>query len=321
MLLLRLMMVSFLVTVNNFAAAYFDDQSNTVPLSGYKMVSPQPVSVQAPPTGGIITASPRQLMHAHNAGCKTVTGTEAVEQANRKALVQPISSRTFNSIIVFPYQAGDLYQIYATPLNVTDLEFQPGEQIISIAAGDTMRWEISRTASGTGADLVEHVLVKPQSDDLTTTLVVTTTIRTYHLILTATKNTFMATVQWKYDNGVTTLNSAGGFTGNAGSLSQAAIPNVSLANLDFAYELKWVRGPRPDWYPKVVFNDGSKTYIEFPGNIQSAPALFIKQSGSGDAAVNYRVVDNYYVVDQVITEAELMSGNGAMVVTISSTKK
>ena len=282
----------------------------------YQRVYVEPTPSFAETTPHVVSVNQSQLMHAKNTG-KTITGEAAVERANKKALVEPNSAGTLNAIIVYPYQEGNLYQIYTTPLNVTDVEFQSGEQIISVAAGDTMRWEISKTASGAGGDRIEHLLVKPQSEDLMTTMVVTTNMRTYHIILKSTKNTFMATVQWKYasqNGGINDL------TGNSTLNTTDGSPSINAAQLDFSYEMKTFRGRKPDWYPKAVFNDGSKTYIEFPSTIQSAPALFIKDSGSGDAAVNYRVVGAYYVIDQVITSAELMAGNGNTIVQINSTK-
>lgn len=260
----------------------------------------------------IITVDQNQLMQSKR-HTKIVMGTNAVEEANKKAVVQASSASTQNAIIVFPYEPGDLYQIYTTPLNVTDVQFQPGEQIISVAAGDTVRWQISKTASGIDNNRIEHLLVKPLEEDLDTTMVATTNMRTYHVLLKSTKNTFMATVQWQYPEQPinTDLNNA-----QPGNTASFSMPAINFSNLDLNYHTKVKRGDTPDWLPKAIFNDGLKTYIEFPGRIQSAPALFIKQSGSGDAAVNYRVVGNYYVVDQVITAAELTSGNGETVVEI-----
>jgi type IV secretion system protein VirB9 len=245
---------------------------------------------------------------------KIIVGTPAVDNANKKAIIQPSSTSTENAIIIFPYDPGNLYQIYATPLNVTDIQFQAGEQIISIAAGDTARWQVSRTASGADSHRTEHLLIKPLEEDLDTTMVVTSNMRAYHLLLKSTKNTFMATVQWQYQEDLDQSNA------DAPTTATSTTPPINFNNLSTNYDVYVKRGDTPDWMPKAVFNDGLKTYIEFPDRIQSAPALFIKQSGSGDAAVNYRVVGNYYVIDQVITAAELTAGNGATIVEINYKK-
>jgi len=61
---------------------------------------------------------------------------------------------------------------------VTDVALQEGEQLVSVSAGDTVRWVIGDTSSGTGAAARVHILVKPTRPDLKTNLVVNTDRRT-----------------------------------------------------------------------------------------------------------------------------------------------
>jgi type IV secretion system protein VirB9 len=59
-----------------------------------------------------------------------------------------------NSMQVYPFVDGALYQVYASPGQITDISLQPGEQLVGsgpVAAGDTVRWIIGDTESGTGA--------------------------------------------------------------------------------------------------------------------------------------------------------------------------
>lgn len=282
----------------------------------YKLLLPQqpPISSNPPPSKFVRPAA-TQLMHTRpylNHGLK---GVAAVKKIDRRATVEPHSAEAMNSIVIYPYQPGDLYEIYTTPLNVTDVQLQAGEEIISVAAGDTMRWELSKTISGSDSTRTEHLVIKPMTTGLNTTMIITTNWRTYHLLLKSTNNTFMAVVQWQYDDQGTTIARL-----SDQSQSNTSKMPVDLSHLDFSYKVRIARGSKPDWMPTSIFNDGSKTYVEFPQNIQSAPTLFIKQSGSGDAAVNYRVVNNYYVVDQVFTAAELVSGDGQTVLEIYSGK-
>src|SRR3546814_12193844 len=75
---------------------------------------------------------------------------------------------------------------------------RPGEGRVSVAAGDTVRWVIGDTTSGSGAEKRTHILVKPFASNLATNLVVTTDRRGYHLQLTATSRTAMAALTWTY---------------------------------------------------------------------------------------------------------------------------
>jgi type IV secretion system protein VirB9 len=80
---------------------------------------------------------------------------------------------------------------------VTVVSLQPGEELVTVAAGDTVRWIVGDTSSGSG-DLRVNVLVKPIRSGLKTNLVITTSRRTYLLELTSTEKTWMASVSWDY---------------------------------------------------------------------------------------------------------------------------
>src|SRR3546814_13007873 len=102
----------------------------------------------------------------------------------------PRSTRTDT---LFPYTT-----LFRSPGAVTDIALQPSENLVSVAAGDTVRWVIGDTTSGTGADKRTHILVKPFTSGLATNLVVTTDRRSYHLQLTATARTPLAPLSWTY---------------------------------------------------------------------------------------------------------------------------
>ncbi|HCX11204.1 MAG TPA: P-type conjugative transfer protein TrbG, partial [Hyphomonas sp.] len=57
-----------------------------------------------------------------------------------------------NAIQVYPYTVGALYQVYCAPEQVTDIVLQPGEELVSVSAGDTVRWVLGDTVSGTGSE-------------------------------------------------------------------------------------------------------------------------------------------------------------------------
>ena len=114
------------------------------------------------------------------------TATSRVENANAAARVQPRREGYFNAIQVYPWSEGALYQVYAAPGQITNIALEPGESLTGagpIAAGDTARWIIGDTESGSGVARRVHVLVKPTRADITTNLVITTDRRTYMLEL------------------------------------------------------------------------------------------------------------------------------------------
>src|SRR5438309_1401412 len=111
---------------------------------------------------------------------------ERVSKANDEARVTPSREGYVNAIQVWSYSEGALYQVYASPGRVTDIMLQPGEALISVSAGDTVRWIVGDTTSASGPAQRVHVLLKPVRPSLKTNLIITTNRRLYLLELTST---------------------------------------------------------------------------------------------------------------------------------------
>lgn len=105
-----------------------------------------------------------------------------VAAANRAATLEPQAQGFVNAVQVFPFSDGTIYQVYTAPGAVTDIALQPGENLVAVAAGDTVRWVIGDTTSGIGAEKRTHILVKPFASGLATNLVVTTERRSYAIL-------------------------------------------------------------------------------------------------------------------------------------------
>jgi hypothetical protein len=87
-----------------------------------------------------------------------------------------------NSMQVYPFVDGALYQVYASPGQITDIALQPGEQLVGsgpVAAGDTVRWIIGDTESGAGRQADPYPREATRLE-LLTNLVINTDRRTYH---------------------------------------------------------------------------------------------------------------------------------------------
>ena len=99
-------------------------------------------------------------------------------------------------------------------------------------------------------------------------------------------------------------------------------PALAIDQLHFGYRVEARKGKAPRWQPLRVFDDGTKTYIQFPVNMVStdAPPLFLVGPHDSAELVNYRYINGYYVVDRLIDVAELRIGEAPQsVVRISRT--
>ena len=87
--------------------------------------------------------------------------------------------------------------------------------------------------------------------------------------------------------------------------------------------MRAIHGKTPRWQPIGVFDDGTKTYIQFPINMAAtdAPPLFLVGPGDKAELVNYRFLNGYYVVDRLVDVAELRIGEKPQaIVRITRTK-
>lgn len=232
-----------------------------------------------------------------------------VGAANHAARIEPADTGFENAIQRYAYSEGALYQVYAKPGQVTDIALQPGETLIGpgpVAAGDTVRWMIGDTISGSGAQARVHILVKPTRPDIATNLVINTDRRTYHVELRANPRTYMASVSWTYPaDELIALRRA---EEKATAIAPVAV-GLALESLNFDYHIS---GDKPAWRPLRVFDDGQRTLIAFPADVAQGemPPLFVIGTGGQAELVNYRVSGRHILVDRLFTKAELRLGAG-----------
>ncbi|WP_430295897.1 P-type conjugative transfer protein TrbG [Pseudomonas aeruginosa] len=265
---------------------------------------PKPVEVVEVPKVLPMPGQMKPLSDQAHSASEPVDEQVRVSRANQEARVAPTREGYVNAIQVWPYSDGALYQVYAAPGRVTVIALQVGEELVTVAAGDTVRWIVGDTSSGAGDALRVNVLVKPIRSDLKTNLVITTSRRTYLIELTSTERAWMASVSWDYpkDRMLALQRQA--------QAAQATMPvdtGLSLEKIRFRYAIS---GSNPPWQPLRAFDDGEKVYIQFPAGIAQGelPPLFVIGAQGDGQLVNYRFRSPYYIVDRLFGAAELRLG-------------
>ncbi len=220
-----------------------------------------------------------------------------------------------NGFITFPYGTNQV-SIVCAPFHVCDVALQPGEQINSVNVGDSVRWSIEPALTGSGAEEVQHVIIKPREVGLETSLVVATTRRAYYLRLRSHKTRYMPQVAFSYPE-----DSAAKFTHlrtrQQRDIKEKTIPHTTdyLPKLSFDYDVEG----QAAWKPVRVYNDGARTVIEMPPSMTQteAPILLIVRKEGGlfteaeEVMVNYQLQGSRYVVDTVFQKAVLVAGVGS----------
>ena len=267
---------------------------------------PKPVEVVTVPKVLPLPAQMKPLPEADEAkpAPEPADETVRVSRANAEARIAPTREGYVNAIQVWPFTDGALYQVYAAPGRVTVISLQPGEELVTVAAGDTVRWIVGDTSSGAGNDLRVNVLVKPIRSGLKTNVVITTSRRTYLIELTSPDKAWMASVSWEYPKDQMLA------LRRQDQAAQAAAPvdtGLSLEKIRFRYAIS---GSNPPWKPFRAFDDGEKVYIQFPPGIAQGelPPLFVIGAQGDGQLVNYRFRSPYYIVDRLFGAAELRLG-------------
>ena len=235
-------------------------------------------------------------------GTAAGTPTARVDNANAAARVQPRREGYYNAIQIYPWSEGALYQVYAAPGQITDIALEPGESRTGagpIAAGDTARWIIGDTESGSGVTRRVHVLVKPSRADITTNLIITTDRRTYMVELRSGEKPYMPAVAWAYPQ------PTGG--GRQAVPATPVIPAVAARNYRYG-----LTGSNPPWKPIAVYDDGRRVYVEFPRGIVQGemPPIFVIGPEGEAQIVNSRIYQHILIVDRLFGAAELRLGGG-----------
>jgi type IV secretion system protein VirB9 len=210
--------------------------------------------------------------------------------------------------ILFTYTPGSIYEIETATFHETALQLQPGESLTGQGlptAGDTARWTIAATKSGTPPTESVVLIVKPLDADLETNMTITTNRRLYTVILKSSERTYMPLVGWLYPQDAARELEEKDLAAKKADLQGEAL-TVPPEELNFNCT---VAGSRVAWRPLRAYDDGTKTYLQMNPEMGSyeAPAIFI-MDGKTPMLVNFRVKHSIYIVDRLFDKAQLRVG-------------
>lgn len=292
--MIRSSLVSFSI-VSSLSACNAASAASTPPSAAYlaaSLVADPLAEKNAPAKHSRPASRPSRSLHARP--------TSPLDSGDVASEVDAVVSAS--AMEIYPWSEGSLYWLRTAPEQVSDIALQPGEALVSVAAGDTSRWVIGETSSGSGPERRSHVLVKPAANGLRTNLLIATDRRVYHLQVASGPRPPMTSISWTYpDDALLALRRSAPVT------PQPVAAGVTADSLNFNYRID---GDQPSWRPVRAFDDGHQVFIEFPPNLSEgeAPPLFVRGEGGRAELVNYRVRGRYYVVDRLFAAAELRLG-------------
>lgn len=200
----------------------------------------------------------------------------------------------------YVYNPNEVYRYVGHYLSQSYIEFEEGEAVQTISMGDTSAWQTTV--------MDNKLFLKPILNFANTNMTIMTNKRTYHFELDAveaasvTEDDVLFYIKFMYpesgDKNIVVLDV---------NSKRSDLPD--LRNLD-AYNFDYEYSGSDNIAPSKVFDDGEFTYIEFPNkNSYEMPAIYAVDSDGYEAMVNYRIVENYIVVEQLASNFTLRSGN------------
>jgi P-type conjugative transfer protein TrbG len=248
----------------------------------------------------------------------TPTALEAVHVSERWQGEKNAPSPGPDGRVMYSFGAG-LPTVVCAPLRVCMIELQAGEKIVGEPhIGDSVRWNISPAMYGTGEQATAVIILKPQTPGLDTNLLITTDRRAYYLRLISKPDDYVARVAFAYPDDDTSRKWQQQLAEQQALAKQekhaAEVPPAVLTveKMNFDYT---IRGGDEHLRPVRVFDDGAKTYIQMPAEIQhrEAPVLLVLGKDGKGEMTNYRVKDQTYIVDRLFDHANLVLGSGKKV--------
>ena len=201
--------------------------------------------------------------------------------------------------------------IVAAPMQVCDVELQPGEIVHEIVVGDSSRWMVDSGTAGSGSGATAHLFIKPVDSGLESSAVVTTDRRVYHLRLVSQRSGHTPYVGFLYSESL--KQQAAWKQAREAKEREWGSTTVDgmatdLSALNFNYEVKG----KAKWKPERVYDDGRQTFIRLPEKSASGemPVLLVRK-GKQDVLVNYRVKDSAMIVDGLFDRIALIIGVGS----------
>ena len=232
-------------------------------------------------------------------GWKNTYSTYRQRPQNLKHPTRTYKPQVKDVVKHYRYVDGGTYNITCPVGRITDIMLQPGENLISVSAGNTTYFNIHTDviSGGTDSSPRRHVFVKPIRSGLSTDMIITTDRRVYRLQLKSSKTAaHVRAISWVYENQ---------FSSNYhyNQYRNSIRDTIYKKRLHLDYSMSG----SADWEPVSAFHDGHKTYIQFASD-SVLPALYNLSPKGKTELINWRYVDSLLIVDRVLKGAVLVYG-------------
>lgn len=194
-------------------------------------------------------------------------------------------------IRVAPYSRDEVYRLTGYVGYQTDLEFQPGETFVGLAAGDIEG--LSFVAEG------NHLFLKPKVAKIGTNLTIVTSQRTYQIDYSASTlhpdptEVVIYALRFTYSPEPAAA---------AEAATEKALETHRPRNIDY-----WFCG-NPTLQPIAASDDGVHTRIRFAAHAEQ-PAVFVLNEDGSESLLNFSMDEGDVILHRVARRLILRRGN------------
>ena len=255
-----------------------------------------------------------------------VTGTldarqmagQEIEIDPRGVVVYPINETSDK--IEYPFGYAEPVVI-ASPLRISRIELEQGEQVVGQAIGDSHRWQIDYTLQGEGETSRVIFLVKPIIDNIATNFVITTNRRVYDITLKAPRleeDTTNPTIY--FTRGISFY-----YPGEKSSQLNQRLRNDQRELRQAIEKQQRVEEPEPvferyvteegrygfPWVPEEIWDNGRHVFIRLPDeaviDAHELPGVFVTNRFGDKLQMNtsFDPDENLLKTDRVFRKAKL----------------
>ncbi len=214
------------------------------------------------------------------------------------ALSEPRAIATDSRIRTILYHEHEVFRFTGHYGYQSSIEFAPEEEILTISVGDSLAWQITPVEN--------RLFLKPIEEDADTNMTVLTDKRTYHFELHARRTETMRdpdlifAIRFIYSDMDSNY---------VKSMPYEQPIEEMLRENPKQFNFNYTISGEDRIAPVRIFDDGTFTYFEFPENLHDIPAFFQVLKDGSEALINYRMRDNFLVVERIAEKFTLRYGS------------
>jgi type IV secretion system protein VirB9 len=221
----------------------------------------------------------------------------AVLSSSAVAERAPLPVAADSRLRTVPFERDNVVTIWGTRGVSTIIVLHDDEKIATVALGDTIGWQAVPDQSK------QFLFIKPLEPDAVTNMtVVTTRKRIYSFILRTSSGhdrRVVFKVRFTYPDEEADARLLEKARELAAFPNKRNAENSSIRNFDYSYK------GAPYVKPEHVFDDGTKTYFRFSGDV---PGIFLVNPDRSETLVNYRREGGMIVVDRTAGQWTMRNG-------------